>query len=56
MFFSEVIRKLGMVSVKQSQNEAEKPMDAIPGTNPGTIGQFVQFVHPISPLESSMRP
>ncbi len=45
-----------MLPVTQSPNEAGKDLGKIPGTIWGTIGKFVQFVYPVSPLESTMRP
>ena len=45
-----------MLPVTQSPNEAGKGLDEIPGTIWGTIGKFVQFVNPVSPLEYYMRP
>ena len=54
--FSKVMRKVVMLPVTQSPNEAGKDLGKIPGTIWGTIGKFVQFVYPVSPLESTMRP
>jgi len=45
-----------VLSVTLSPNKAGKRLEEIPGTISGSVGPFEQFLDPISPLESTMRP